>query len=70
MLDRVGEITAPVLVLHGTADLAYPVAKAEALVTALPKAELVLVEDGAHFLSLTHAADVNPHLERFLSANL
>lgn len=70
VLDRVGEITAPVLVLHGTADLAYPVAKAEALVAALPKAELVLVEDGAHFLSLTHAADVNPHLERFLGAHL
>jgi pimeloyl-ACP methyl ester carboxylesterase len=71
VLDRVGEITAPALVLHGTADLAYPVAKAEALVAALPKAEpLVLVEDGAHFLSLTHAADVNPHLERFLSSHL
>jgi pimeloyl-ACP methyl ester carboxylesterase len=71
VLDRAGEITAPALVLHGTADLAYPVAKAEALVAALPKAEpLVLVEGGAHFLSLTHADDVNPHLERFLSAYL
>lgn len=70
VLDRVGEITVPALVLHGTADLAYPVAKAEALVAALPKAELVTVEGGAHFLSLTHAAEVNPHLERFLSANL
>ena len=71
VLERCGEIGVPVLVLHGTADLAYPVAKAEALVAALPKAEpLVVVEGGAHFLSLTHAADVNPHLERFLSAHL
>ncbi|GHH41168.1 2-succinyl-6-hydroxy-2,4-cyclohexadiene-1-carboxylate synthase [Lentzea cavernae] len=70
VLDRLPEIGAPALVLHGTADLAYPVAKAEALVAALPEAELVLVEGGAHFLSLTHAADVNPHLERFLSAPL
>ncbi|PWK87327.1 pimeloyl-ACP methyl ester carboxylesterase [Lentzea atacamensis] len=71
ILDRAGEITAPVLVLHGTADLAYSVAKAEALAAALPKAEpLVTIEGGAHFLSLTHAADVNPHLERFLSAHL
>jgi pimeloyl-ACP methyl ester carboxylesterase len=69
VLDRAGEIDVPVLVLHGTADLAYPVAKAEALVAALPKAEpLVTVDGGAHFLSLTHAAEVNPHLERFLSA--
>ncbi|RDI32086.1 pimeloyl-ACP methyl ester carboxylesterase [Lentzea flaviverrucosa] len=71
VLDRVTGIDVPALVLHGTADLAYPVAKAEALVAALPEAEpLVLVEGGAHFLSLTHAADVNPHLERFLSATL
>ena len=70
LLERVPEIAVPVLVLHGTADLAYPVAKAEALVAALPKAELVTIEGGAHFLSLTHAADVNPHLERFLSEHL
>jgi pimeloyl-ACP methyl ester carboxylesterase len=71
VLERLGEVGVPALVLHGTADLAYPVAKAEALVAALPKAEpLVLVDNGAHFLSLTHAADVNPHLERFLSAHL
>ncbi|MFD9697768.1 alpha/beta fold hydrolase [Lentzea sp. NPDC059081] len=71
VLDRLGAIEVPALVLHGTADLAYPVAKAEALVAALPRAEpLVLVEGGAHFLSLTHAAEVNPHLERFLSATL
>ncbi|MFS8099081.1 alpha/beta fold hydrolase [Lentzea alba] len=70
VLERLGEITAPALVLHGTADVAYAVAKAEAIVAALPKAELVTVEGGAHFLSLTHAEDVNPHLQRFLSANL
>lgn len=70
MLDRAGEISAPVLVPHGTADLAYPVAKAESLGAALPKAELVTIDGGAHFPSLTHAADVNPHLERFLNAHL
>lgn len=71
VLDRLPEIRVPALVLHGTADLAYPVTKAEALAAGLPGAEpLVLVEGGAHFLSLTHAADVNPHLERFLGATL
>lgn len=69
VLDRVGEIDVPVLVLHGTADLAYPVARAEALVAALPKAEpLVTIEGGAHFLSLTDADAVTPHLRRFLDA--
>lgn len=70
VLDRIGEIDVPVLVLHGTADLAYAVSKAETIVKALPKAELVTVEGGAHFLSLTHADAVNPHLKRFLSAHL
>ncbi|MET9225902.1 alpha/beta fold hydrolase [Lentzea sp. NPDC003310] len=71
VLDRLASVGVPALVLHGTADLAYPVAKAEALVAALPgAAPLVLVEGGAHFLSLTHAADVNPHLERFFDAVL
>lgn len=71
VLERANEITVPALVLHGTAGLAYPVAKAEALAAALPEAgPLVTIEGGAHVLSLTHAADVNPHLARFLSENL
>ncbi|MFF0149015.1 alpha/beta fold hydrolase [Amycolatopsis sulphurea] len=69
MLDRAGEIGAPAIVLHGTADLAYPVARAEALVVALPNAApLVTVDGGAHFLSLSHADAVNPYLRRFLDA--
>ncbi|MEV0064995.1 alpha/beta hydrolase [Amycolatopsis sp. NPDC050768] len=70
LLDRLGEIQTPVLVLHGTADRAYPVEKAEELVNGLPNAKpLVTIADGAHFLSLTHAADVNPHLKGFLAAH-
>jgi pimeloyl-ACP methyl ester carboxylesterase len=70
VLDRAGEITCPALVLHGTADLAYPVERAAELASALPGAEpLVVVEGGAHFLSYTHADEVNPHLVRFLKAH-
>ncbi|MGW4483589.1 alpha/beta fold hydrolase [Amycolatopsis sp. NPDC004368] len=70
LLDRIGEIQAPVQVLHGTDDRAYPVEKAEQLVAGLPNAKpLVTIEGGAHFLSLTHAAEVNPHLKGFLAAH-
>jgi pimeloyl-ACP methyl ester carboxylesterase len=70
VVDRLGEISCPTLVLHGSADAAYPVARAEEIVAAVPKAEpLVLVEGGAHFLSLTDAAAVNPPLREFLLAN-
>jgi pimeloyl-ACP methyl ester carboxylesterase len=70
VLSRAGEISCPALVLHGSADLAYPVERAEELASALPAAEpLVVVEDGAHFLSFTHAEAVNPQLVRFLTAH-
>ncbi|GAA1226452.1 alpha/beta fold hydrolase [Pseudonocardia alaniniphila] len=70
VLGRLDRIRCPALVLHGSADAAYPVARAEELAAGIPGAEqLVVVEDGAHFLSLTHAEAVNPHLQRFLAAH-
>jgi pimeloyl-ACP methyl ester carboxylesterase len=68
LLDRLPEVRCPALVLHGSADAAYPLDHAAELVSALPNAEpLVVVEGGAHFLSLTDADAVNPHLRRFLA---
>ncbi len=67
ILDRVHEIRCPALVMHGSADAAYPVDRARELAEALPNAEpLVVIDGGAHFLSLTDAVAVNPHLRRFL----
>jgi pimeloyl-ACP methyl ester carboxylesterase len=70
LVGRLGEITVPALVLHGSADAAYPVAKAEQIVAALPQADpLIVIDNGAHYLSLTDAAAVNRHLGRFLKRN-
>ncbi|HTI26973.1 MAG TPA: alpha/beta hydrolase [Kutzneria sp.] len=69
IVDRLGEIACPTLVMHGTADAAYPVERATEIAEAVPKGELALVEGGAHFLSLTDPAVVNPALREFLSAN-
>jgi pimeloyl-ACP methyl ester carboxylesterase len=67
LVRRLGEITVPALVLHGSADAAYPVAKAEQIVAALPQADpLIVINDGAHYLSLTDADAVNGHVENFL----
>nr|WP_276514928.1 alpha/beta hydrolase [Nocardia transvalensis] len=67
VLDRAPEIACPALVLHGTADAAYPVDRARELAQALPNSEPpIIVEGGAHFLSLTDAEAVNPHLRTFL----
>ena len=67
--DRVGEITCPVLIVHGTADTAIPIEKAELLRAELPDCrDLVPIEGAAHAPNLTHPAEVNRHLERFLEA--
>ena len=65
--DRLGEIEAPALVVHGTADAAIPVDHAERLVAGLPNAEpLVLIEGGTHSANLTHPAEVTTAIQRFL----
>ena len=64
--DRLGEIDAPALVVHGQEDAAIPMERAEALADGLPDAELVKIEGAGHASNLTHPDAVNPHIERFL----
>jgi 3-oxoadipate enol-lactonase len=64
---RLGEIGCPALILHGTADAAIPVAKAEIVQAGLAgPAELVLVEGGSHAANLSHPDQVNVALLEFL----
>lgn len=68
LLCKLGGIRCPVLVLHGSADRAYPVCRGAEIAEATPRAEpLVVVDGGAHFLSLTDADAVEPHLRAFLT---
>lgn len=70
LVPRLGEVTVPALVLHGAADAAYPVALAEEIVAGLPGAgPLVVIDGGAHFLSLTDHGAVNEQLSTFLAAS-
>lgn len=66
--DRLGEITCPVLVVHGTEDVAIPLATAEATCRALPDCRgMVAVEGAAHAPNLTHPAEVDAALLAFLA---
>jgi 3-oxoadipate enol-lactonase len=66
---RLGEITCPALVVHGTDDAAIPFAKAEELRTGLGgPATVVAIEGGPHASNITHAAAVNPPVVEFLRA--
>jgi pimeloyl-ACP methyl ester carboxylesterase len=66
--ERLGELSMPTLVIHGEADAAIEVERAQAVTDALPDAELVVIPGAGHAANLTHPAEVNPHIERFLSA--
>jgi 3-oxoadipate enol-lactonase len=66
--QRLGEITCPALVLHGTADPAIPLAKARALCAGLAGCdEVAVVEGGGHAVNLTHPAEVTAALAAFLA---
>ena len=67
--DRLGEITCPVLVVHGTADQAIAVERAEAVCAGVPDCRGVIkVEGAAHAPNMTHPDQVNPPLREFLDA--
>jgi pimeloyl-ACP methyl ester carboxylesterase len=48
--ERLGEIRAPTLVLHGTEDPVFPHAHARALANAIPRAQLLMLEQTGHEL--------------------
>jgi 3-oxoadipate enol-lactonase len=67
LTDRLGEISCPALIVHGTADAAIPVAKAEVVHAGLAgPADVVLVDGGSHAANLSHPDQVNVALLEFL----
>lgn len=50
IVDYLGNISLPALVLHGTSDPVYPVAHGQGLADLMPHAELVLIEGMGHEL--------------------
>lgn len=67
LTDRLGEITCPALVVHGSADAAIPVSKAQAMADGLVGAgPVVVVEGGGHAANLSHPEPVNQAVRAFL----
>ncbi len=56
--DRIGAITVPTIVLHGTRDVYFPLAVARDLARRVPHADLRVVPGAAHTLPLTHGSEV------------
>ena len=65
--DRLGEISCPAIVFHGTADASIEMPLAEALCSGLADCrELVKVQGAPHAANLTHPDQVNGPLLEFL----
>lgn len=67
LATRLARVTAPALIVWGTADRMLPPSYADAWRKALPNAEVALVEGGAHALGLEHAEAAAVPIETFLS---
>jgi pimeloyl-ACP methyl ester carboxylesterase len=66
---RLGEITCPALIVHGTADASIPMEKAEILRDGLAgPTTFVAIEGGPHAANMTHSEPVNQAILQFLSA--
>jgi len=66
---HLNEITAPVLVIHGTDDLLVPYSSnAVALAEQVRGAELLTIEGGEHVCLFTHLAEIRGKVSRFLAA--
>lgn len=64
---RLGEITCPALVVHGTEDMSITMEKAEQLAAGLPGATGVVKVGGHHAANLTNPEPVNAAIIEFLA---
>ncbi len=64
--DRLGEVTAPTLVLVGNQDILTPRGDSEEIAERMPNAELVVISGAAHGFMVEHASTFNKVLMEFL----
>jgi pimeloyl-ACP methyl ester carboxylesterase len=66
---RLAEIACPTLIVHGTADAAIPLARAQAVGDNLGgPVTFIAVENAAHASNVTHPDEVNQAIHGFLGA--
>jgi pimeloyl-ACP methyl ester carboxylesterase len=62
------KITAPTLIIHGTADRAVPYAQAQSLATRIGGAQLLTIDGGEHVSIFTHRNAVRNRVDGFLES--
>jgi pimeloyl-ACP methyl ester carboxylesterase len=63
--DKISAIRVPTLIIHGDADAAIPLERAQAVKEAIPDAELMVIS-GGHSVNLTNPEPVNAAINGFL----
>jgi len=70
VIDRLGQIVAPTLVIGGTADQMTPLKYAMFLAEKIPGARLAMIESAGHMVMLEQPEQVARHVGEFLAAIL
>lgn len=65
----VGNVKAPILLIHGDDDRLAPLAIGEWLHAHAPGSELVVIEDGSHMLPVTHTRELADRIAAFSAAD-
>jgi pimeloyl-ACP methyl ester carboxylesterase len=60
-------ITAPTFVVHAVNDPIIPFEAGEFSASTIPNAQFLRLEDGGHFVSVTHREEIIPTIQEFLS---
>ncbi len=68
IVDHLGNLKAPALVVHGTSDPVYPVAHGQGISDRIPNAQLVLIEGMGHELPVSFIPQLVDLFERHLLA--
>jgi pimeloyl-ACP methyl ester carboxylesterase len=69
VLDRLGALTVPTLVIVGQQDRAFDPSRSEAMAAAIPGARLEVVDKAGHLSSIEQPEQVAALLESFVAAN-
>ena len=70
VLDRLGSVTTPTLVMCGRDDKATPPVRSEALARAIPGARLVQIDDSGHMSAIEQPDAVNAELVPFVRTHV
>ena len=65
--DRLGEVSAPTLVIHGDVDPLVPLENGRVLADGIPGARLVVYDDTGHIPEVERADEFNRDLVAFLA---